>query len=179
MKTYIALLRGINVGGKKRLPMADLRAMLKDMGFLNVKTYIQSGNVVFQSHKEDTGGLEASITEHIKSSFGFEVPVLVKTKKEFENLVMGNPFTDTGAISRKQVYFVLLKNPPEKERSATFGRETYANEDFTITDLCVYLLCKAGYGKAKLNNNRIEGKLKVEATARNYGTMVKLLEMAS
>ncbi|SIS41660.1 Uncharacterized conserved protein, DUF1697 family [Zobellia uliginosa] len=177
MKVYIALLRGINVGGKKRLPMADLRAMLNDRGFSNVKTYIQSGNVVFQSHEEDTGALEVSIAEGIKSSFGFEVSVLVKTKKEFENIVMGNPFTDSGSVSRKQVYFVLLKNPPEKERSATFGRETYANEDFTITDYCVYLLCKAGYGKAKLNNNRIEGKLKVEATARNYGTMVKLLEM--
>ena len=179
MKTYIALLRGINVGGKKKLPMADLRAMLKDMGFSNVKTYIQSGNVVFQSHEEGTGALEVSIETCIKSSFGFEGPVLVKTKSEFEKIVTGNPFADSRAISRKQVYFVLLKNPPEKERSSTLGMESYANEDFTITDQCVYLLCKTGYGKAKLNNNRIEGKLKVQATTRNYATVVKLLEMAS
>lgn len=179
MKTYIALLRGINVSGKNKIPMADLRAMLTDMGLNSVKTYIQSGNVVFQSKEDKTAILEASIKENIKSAFGFEVPVLVKTKTELEVIFKSNPYTDSDAIKEKQVYFVLLKNPAERELVKAFHSEKYATEDFKITDDCVYLLCKIGYGKAKLNNNLIERKLKVEATTRNYNTMVKLLDMSS
>ena len=179
MKVYIALLRGINVSGKRKVPMADLRTMLTDIGLANVKTYIQSGNVVFESKEDNTAILEDSIAEHIKSTFGFEVPVLVKTKTELEVIFKSNPYMDLDAIAEKQLYFVLLKNLAEKELTKAFHSEKYANEDFKITDDCVYLLCKIGYGKAKLNNNLIERKLKVEATTRNYNTMVKLLDLSS
>ncbi|MUH34930.1 DUF1697 domain-containing protein [Zobellia amurskyensis] len=178
MKSYIALLRGINVSGQKKVPMAELRSILTEMDFLNVKTYIQSGNVVFQSEEDSTVTLEASIAENIKSTFGFDVPVLVKTKNQFKNIFEGNPYTDLDAMGQKQVYFVLLKNPAKQEFVEVFGSERYTNEDFEITNNCVYLLCKAGYGRAKLNNNLIERKLKVEATTRNYNTMIKLLELS-
>ncbi|WP_276169127.1 DUF1697 domain-containing protein [Zobellia alginiliquefaciens] len=179
MTTYIALLRGINVSGKKKVPMAELRNMLTNMGFLNVKTYIQSGNVVFESQEESTAKLATSITKNIQITFGFEVPVLVKTRANLEKIFNDNPYTNAEAIAQKQVYFVLLKNPPELEFVEAFSSEEYVNEEFKITNSCVYLFCKTGYGKAKLNNNLVERKLKVESTTRNHATMVKLLEISS
>jgi len=179
MKIYIALLRGINVSGQKKVPMGELRSILTSVGFDNVNTYIQSGNVVFESKENNTAFLEALISDKIKVAFGFEVPVLVKNRTEFKSIFKSNPFANVEAIARKQVYFVLLKNTPEKELVKLLSTEVYTNEDFKITANCVYLHCKTGYGKAKLNNNLVERKLKVEATARNYATMVKLLEMSA
>lgn len=179
MKTYIALLRGINVSGQKKIPMADLRAMLEKLNFQNVTTYIQSGNIVFASSEMDTGILEERIKAGIQKTFGFDVPVLVKSKNDLKNTLQQNPYTDPEAIEKKLVYFVLLKNVPAPEMVKAFQNESFDNEQFFITEDCVYLLCQTGYGKAKLNNNLIERKLKVEATTRNYRTMVKLLEMVS
>ena len=179
METYIALLRGINVSGQKKMPMADLRNMLDTLEFQKVKTYIQSGNIVFDSTENDIDVLEEKIRSRIQSTFGFDVPVLIKSKEEFERILQQNPYTDPEAIEKKQVYFVLLKKAPEMQLAEVFNAESYENEAFFITEACVYLCCKAGYGKAKLDNNRIERKLKVEATTRNFRTMVKLLEMAT
>ena len=178
METYIALLRGINVSGQKKVPMADLRNMLDTLNFRNTKTYIQTGNIVFDSRENDTYVLEEKIKGGIRSTFGFDVPVLVKSKNEFERILQRNPYTDPEAIDKKQVYFVLLKKAPEEKFIEEFSEDSYENEVFFIAGACVYLFCKAGYGKAKLDNNRIERKLKVEATTRNFRTMTKLLEMA-
>jgi len=178
MKPYIALLRGINVSGQKKMPMADLRAMLEKLNLKNASTYIQSGNIVFSSDGNNTHILEDIIKTEIRNTFGFDVPVLVKSKSDFETVLKQNPYTDQEAIEKKQVYFVLLKEKPSPELVETFQKEAFANEKFFITDDCVYLFCQTGYGKAKLNNNLIERKLKVEATTRNHRTMLKLLEMA-
>ncbi len=177
MPTYIALLRGINVSGQKKIPMAELRNMLHKMAFKDVSTYIQSGNVVFASDEKDTVILEAKIKRHIKDTFKFDVPVLVKSKTDFEKIVQQNPYTDPEDLENKQVYFVLLQNAPNTENVEAFQKVVCENEKFVIGENCVYLLCKNGYGNAKLNNNLVERKLKVEATTRNYRTMVKLLEM--
>ena len=178
MNTYIALLRGINVSGHKKIPMADLRSMLHKMDFKDVSTYIQSGNVVFTSDQKDTTILEKKIKEHIQDTFGFEVPVLVKSKMDLEKIILQNPYKDAEALENKQIYFVLLQNAPEKEKMEAFKKEVYQNEDFILKEDCVHLLCRNGYGNAKLNNNLVERKLKVEATTRNYRTMTKLLEIA-
>lgn len=178
MNTYIALLRGINVSGQRKVPMADLRSMLHRMDFINIFTYIQSGNVIFGSDNKDTAILEERIKQQIRDSFGFEVPILVKSEADFRKIIEKNSFIDPEALEQNQVYFVLLKNTPEKDRLMKFEKERFENEKFSLTEECVYLLCEKGYGKAKLNNNLIERKLKVEATTRNYRTMMKLWEMA-
>ncbi len=178
MKTYIALLRGINVSGHKKVPMADLRSMLQKMGFKDISTYIQSGNVVFSSDEKDSQTLEEQIKKRIQDTFGFEVPVLVKSVAEFKKMIQQNPFTEAENLEKNQVYFVLLRDIPLKEKVAIFQKEEFKNEKFEFTTDCVYLLCQDGYGRAKLNNNLVERKLKVEATTRNYRTMAKLLEMA-
>lgn len=160
------------------MPMAELRALLEKLKFQNVMTYIQSGNIAFGATETDKGILEKRIKTGIQDVFGFDVPVLVKSKRDFESILEQNPYTDSEALERKEVYFVLLKNTPRGELVDAFQQLTFENEHFFITKDCVYLLCQNGYGKAKLNNNLIERKLMVEATTRNYRTMMKLLEMS-
>ncbi|UII74633.1 DUF1697 domain-containing protein [Flagellimonas sp. HMM57] len=175
MKTYVALLRGINVSGQKKIRMADLKQSLENYGLHKVTTYIQSGNVVFESEVCDAKQLEKTIHEIILNDFGFSLPTLVATGEVLAQILDANPFNDQSEENR--LYFVLLKHPPEKILKEKFKVEQFVNEDFHITDTCVYLCCKKGYGNAKLNNNLIERKLKVEATTRNLKTMQKLIAM--
>jgi uncharacterized protein (DUF1697 family) len=179
METYIAFLRGINVGGYNKVPMAKLREVLNVTGLHEVRTYIQSGNIVFKSPEKSVGELEQIIKKTIEDSFGFRVPTLVKSLDEVQKIIDDNPFTTSEYLESNSVYFTLLFDVPSGEQIRSFESVTYPNEEFKISDSCVYLLCKKGYGNAKLNNNLIERKLRVTATARNYRTMQKLLVLAS
>ncbi|WP_233267594.1 DUF1697 domain-containing protein [Algibacter sp. L1A34] len=111
MKTYIALLRGVNVGGKKKVLMAELRDFLTEIGFKNVQTYIQSGNIIFNSEEEEQFKLEEKIGDAILANFGFEVPVLVRTHQELEAIFKNSPFSEE---KKKSSYFSLLYNTPNK-----------------------------------------------------------------
>ena len=176
MKTYIALLRGINVGGKKKVLMAELRDLLTEIGLKNVKTYIQSGNIIFNSEDKAIIKLEQEISSAIQSHFGFDVPVLVKIHQELQQIVSACPFSE----ERKQKsYFSLLYSAPNETVRDDISKMDYQNDTVEITQKCVYLYPALGYGKTKYNNNFFECKLEVTATARNYKTMMKLLELAS
>jgi uncharacterized protein (DUF1697 family) len=174
-KTFIALLRGINVSGQKKIKMAELRETLTQSGLENVQTYIQSGNIIFESGITEVSTLEHTIHEVIAKDFGFNVPTLVVSGNDIKRVLEDNPFTEKEEENR--LYYVLLKQAPEKDLVAQFEELRFVNEDFHVTEKCVYLMCKKGYGNAKLNNNLIERKLKVEATTRNQKTMQKLLDM--
>ncbi len=176
MITYIALLRGINVSGQKKIRMADLRATLEGIELQSVTTYIQSGNICFQSQNARRKELETTIQRAIYTDFGFNVPTLVLNGADIMGILESNPFKDE--TNEKGLYFVLLKETPSETLVSEFSTLKFENEDFHVTDNCVYLNCKTGYGKAKLSNNLIERKLGVEATARNLRTMKKLLEMS-
>ncbi len=178
MKTYIALLRGINVGGQKKIKMADLGKMMQKLGFEDVITYIQSGNLVFNSETTDRTKLADKIGTAIKVTFGFDVPVLVTSKEELEGILARSPFIDPEDIAANRIYYVLLKNEPDLQLRKGFQEVVYPNERFYITKNCVYLACSVGYGNAKLNNNVIEKKLMVASTTRNHKTMVKLIELS-
>lgn len=177
METYIALIRGINVSGQKKIKMADLKLMLTKLGFKEVITYIQSGNVVFKADTFEKGVLEEKIKKQILKVFGFEVPILIKTRKEIAAIIVENPFKEV--IETAQIYFVLLQGALDEVLVENLTQEIYKNETFIITDSCIYLNCEKGYGSAKCNNNFFERKLKVIATTRNYKTMNKLLEFAT
>ncbi|MDD7886890.1 DUF1697 domain-containing protein [Flavivirga sp. 57AJ16] len=176
MKTYIALLRGINVSGQKKIPMAKLRELLTNSGLEGVQTYIQSGNVIFKSSEKDIHKLELKIHEAIKTHFGFEVPILVKTPEDLQYIFDNCPFPDE---KKTNSYFTLLYSVPDKGLIDDVSKITYPNETFVIANNCIYFYCSTGYGKAKYNNNFFERKLKTTATARNYKTMVKLIAMSS
>ncbi|WP_142785150.1 DUF1697 domain-containing protein [Changchengzhania lutea] len=176
MQTYIALLRGINVSGHKKIPMADLRTLLSESGLKNVQTYIQSGNLIFESSEENIQNLELNIHEAIKSNFGFEVPVLVKTPGELKKIFDDCPFSEE---KKQHSYFSLLYSIPEEIAVQEISKMSHPNEEFIITDRCIYFYSSIGYGRTKYNNNYFERKLKTTATARNYKTMLKLLSLST
>ncbi len=176
MKTYIALLRGINVSGQKKIPMAELRELLSNSGLENVQTYIQSGNVIFQSSEKDKKTLETIVHKAIKLHFGFDVPVLVLTPQELNQIFDDSPFPQS---EKEKSYFMFLYEKPDETLVSEVSQLNYPNEEFIITDNSVYFYCATGYGKAKCSNNFFERKLKVTATARNYKTMVKLLSLSA
>jgi len=175
MKIYIALLRGINVSGHKKILMADLRNLLEKYGFQNVKTYIQSGNVVCSS-SEKKEVVSKIISEAILKKYGWEVPVLVLTSTEIKSAFDNCPFSEE---KKEKSYFILLKSKSSTETVIETSKLSSPNEEFVITDTCVYIYYSLGAGKAKLGINFFERKLKVKATARNFRTMKKLLELTN
>ncbi|SFC84413.1 DUF1697 domain-containing protein [Algibacter pectinivorans] len=176
MNTYIALLRGINVSGKHKIPMAELRGLLLKEGLVNVQTYIQTGNVIFQSSEGEEASLETTIYNAIKSHFGFEVPILVLTPKELQYVFDSCPFLEE---QKEKSYFMLLYSKPDAKLVEDVSKLSFPNETFYIINKVVYLYSSVGYGKAKCSNNFFERKLKITATARNYKTMVKLLSLSA
>ena len=175
MKTYIALLKGINVGGHKKVPMAELRDLLSKSGFQNVQTYIQSGNVVFQS-SEETKNLEDKIQNAISSHFGFEVSVIVKTNAELRLIFDSCPFENA---KKEKSYFIILNKIPERNLIEEVNKISYDDEEIIIKNNCLYFYCSKGFGQAKFNMSTYERKLNLVGTSRNYNTMVKLLSLSS
>jgi uncharacterized protein (DUF1697 family) len=171
MKTYIVILRGINVSGKNILPMAALREMLSSLQFENIQTYIQSGNIVLNSElsKEEVIG---KVKRGIASKFGYDVPVLARTIDEWKNAITNNPYP---IENHKIVSFTFLNEVPVK---TTIGVNITNDDVYTVVNDMVYMYCPDGFGKTKLTNNLFEKKLKVTATSRNFRTTMKLLEMA-
>ncbi|MFP4845047.1 DUF1697 domain-containing protein [Winogradskyella sp. PE311] len=173
-KIYVALLRGINVGRHNRVPMVQLRAVLTKGGLVNVKTYIQSGNVIFQSQNNNIESLEDTIQKLIEDAFGFIIPVIVKTKNTLETI-----FNDCQFIESQKVnsYFILLSEVPKEKLVNEANKKIYTGEVFHIGQDCIYFFSEVGYGNSKFNLNFFEKKLNVNATSRNYKTMVKLLSL--
>ena len=171
MKTYIVLLRGINVSGKNILPMQDLRDLLSKLKFENVQTYIQSGNIILNS-SDTKKQVSKKIKEGVSVKFGYVVPVLVRTIPEWENAIAKNPYPkdDTKLLS-----FTFLNAVPE---ITTFEVNGANDDEFVIIDDVLYIYCLGGFGKTKLTLNLFERKLKVIGTSRNWRTTMKLLEMA-
>lgn len=175
MQTYIALLRGINVSGKNKILMADLKLFFNDLGFKEVQTYIQSGNVIFKSLKNNKKEIAELISKKIKKVFKYEVPVILKTKKELKEIIAGNPFIINSTIETKKLYVAYLNQTlkeTKKIKEFDFGNDVYK----VVNDI-VYLKYAIGAGKTKLTNNIIEKKLDVIATTRNWRTTCKLLEL--
>lgn len=173
---YIALLKGINVGGHKKVPMAELRELLTKSGFENVQTYIQSGNVIFQSSKRNISEIENNIQKAIMTHFGFEVSVLVKTRDDLKRIFDNSPFSED---KKKSSYFMMLHDIPDNDLVKEASEKVYEGEEYKIINDCIYYYSAKGFGQSKFNANFFERKLNTFATARNYNTMVKLLSLSS
>lgn len=154
--------------------MADLKSLYESLGYQNVRTYIQSGNVVFNCTEADVSKLIASIEKKNLETYDFEVLILVLTPKEIEDALNNNPFEE-----KEKTYFTFLANEPEQEKIDQLKKVDYSPEQYLIKGEVIYVYPPNGYGKTKLNNNFFEKKLKVSATTRNWKTTNKLLEMAS
>ena len=176
MNTYIVLLKGINVGGHKKVPMAELREALVKIGYEHVRTYIQSGNIILQSIENDHGKIEETINLAILNQFGFNVSVLVLRRTQLHKIFMDCPFDEE---KKKASYFMMLHDIPDEKMVKSVSEKEYENEEYHIINDCMYYYHEKGLGKAKFNMNFFERNLKTFATARNYNTMVKLLSLSA
>jgi uncharacterized protein (DUF1697 family) len=176
MKTYIALFRGINVGGNNVLPMTDLVTLLEDMGSKNVKTYIQSGNAVFEHEEENTSLLSNKIRAMLRKSHGFEPQVLLLRQEEIERAVRSNPFPE-GESEPKTLHVHFLASKPTNPDLEALERIKGDRERFVLEDGFFYLHSPEGIGRSKLAANA-EKLLGVAATGRNWRTVCKIMAMA-
>ena len=176
MTTYIALFRGINVGGKNRLPMKDLVAALEDLGCQDVVTYIRSGNAVFQNEEQDAALLSQTIEAAIKERHSFEPRVLLLASEEMERAMRSNPFPEAES-EPKALHLYFLAAPPERPDLDTLEGIKGDRERFVLGDGVLYLHAPDGIGRSKLAAN-IEKLLGVPVTARNWRTVRKVMEMA-
>ncbi|KAB2917657.1 MAG: DUF1697 domain-containing protein [Bacteroidetes bacterium] len=179
MKKYIAILRGVNVSGHNIMPMKELKAAMEKAGFSNVATYIQSGNVVFEHSGTSENEQAAKLTALIKSTFGYDVPVLVRTVDYMKQVHESNPFFKREDVDTEKLHITFLGDEPLAQNIATANTYSYLPDEFIIEGKAVYVYCPNGYGNTKLTNTFFEGKLKVAATTRNLKTVVKLIEMGS
>lgn len=175
MKTHIALLRGINVGGHKKFPKAEQVAILKQLGFKNPKVYLHTGNWVFETSGEEQN-LALKISKAITEKYGWEVPVLIKTPSEIERILQNCPFSEEKKVKS---YFVILSEKPSDSLIEEASSIQYPNEEIIILDNCIYFYAAMGYGRTKFNMNTFEKKLNVQATSRNYNTITKIIALAS
>jgi uncharacterized protein (DUF1697 family) len=176
MKTYIALFRGINVGGNNVLPMKDLATALESAGARDVATYIQSGNAVFWSEEQDAALLAEGIRAAIGERHGFEPRVLVLASEEMEEVVRSNPFPEAES-EPKTLHVYFLAAPPERPDLEALEGIKGELERFVLVDGVFYLHAPKGIGRSKLAAN-VEKLLGVPATARNWRTVRKVIEMA-
>jgi len=180
MKTYIALLRGINVSGHNKIKMVELKQLFVDLGFFEVVTYIQSGNVIFLSEQTEIASIEQQIINAIKQIFDYTINVLVLTKIDLITIFKSNPFLERNTIDITKLHITILKNEPDTEGIFELSKFNYLNDDkFIIHHKSIYLLCPNGSGNTKLTNNLFENKLKTSATTRNWRTITKLVELSN
>ena len=172
------MLRGINVSGQKLIKMDALRKSYENMGFQNVKTYVQSGNIIFTCNHFEINDLEQKISRQIEQDFGFEVPVIVLTIDKLKQVIENNPFLKDPDKDQSFLHVTFLASKPNYFDYSTIEDKKQDEEEIFFTDNAVYLFCPNGYGRTKLNNNFLEKKLKVLATTRNWKTTNELYKIA-
>jgi uncharacterized protein (DUF1697 family) len=171
-QAWVALLRGINLGARNKVPMAGLRTLMTEIGAEDVKTYVQSGNVVFRSTLA-RAELVRRIEGEIRARFGVDADVVLCTKAELARIVAGNPFTGEESEPTR-LHVTFLARAPDRGRIAELKREEFEPDRFHVTRAAVYLHTPDGYGRTKLSNAYFERKLGVRATTRNWRTVTTL-----
>ncbi len=173
MATYISLLRGVNVGGHK-IVMQDLKELYESLNFKRVKTYIQSGNVVFSSNNPNEE-LKEEIEEAIENVFGLKIPIFIRTKDELQRIIEHNPFPEEES---NKIYITFLSDTPVNIPVKEIDEIKEEVEKYYISHKEIYLFLPHGYGRTKLSTNFFENKLMVSATTRNWRTVNKLFDLA-
>jgi uncharacterized protein (DUF1697 family) len=175
--TYVALLRGINVGGKNKLPMKELVALFEDIGCDEVRTYIQSGNVVFRTGVDRVSEVQDAVCEAIAARFGYRIPVLLRTAQELGNVVATNPFL-VESPDPKHLHVGFLADTPSAERVQSLDPRRSDVDRFAVLGAEVYLHVPGGMGRTKLTTDYFDRRLGKVMTVRNWRSVQALLEMA-
>ena len=176
MSRYAAFLRGINVSGHKLIKMEELRRHFEMPGFKNITSYIQSGNILFDTKETDEVKLRSKIEKLLAAKLGYHVPTIIRSTHNIETIIKNNPFHNIGKGDVRKVYITLLSDAPPVSLHKTMDAYRADGEEFHILDKEVYLLLGSA-ANTKLSNALIEKKLGVTATTRNLATMNKVLEL--
>jgi uncharacterized protein (DUF1697 family) len=171
--TLVALLRGINVGGRRKVPMADLRALCDGLGLRRTRTYIQSGNVAFDTDAEPAV-VSARLATAMEERFGFPIPVVLRSAAELEGTLARVPFEDL-----ERVHVAFLDRAPGAEAVASLDPDRSPGDRVVVVGADAYLHLPNGMGRTKLTNDWIDRKLGVVSTARNWRTVEALAALAT
>ena len=172
---YVALLRGINVGGKNLVPMNDLKAVVAGLGHRDVSTYIASGNVVFTSARGDEAAIAAGVEAGIKKAFGLSIPVVLRTHDELAVVAAHNPFPGEDLA---RLYVTFLGRPPTGRALTRLDPTRSAPDEYAVRGRDIYLNLPAGFGKTALTADYFQKCLGTTATTRNWNTVRRLVELS-
>jgi uncharacterized protein (DUF1697 family) len=178
MKVYIALLRGINVSGQKPIKMEALRAAIAELQLQNISTYIQSGNVIFESEEKDKRKLEKQIADKVFARFGFEVSVFVFEPADLEQAIAENPFYARTTPDSVQPYVGFMSDIPNSTTVNFLKTVDFKGDEFTVVGKTIFFWYAKSAGDTKLTNALIEKKFGVRSTSRNWKTINKLIELS-
>lgn len=176
MPVYISFLRGINVSGKRIVPMAELKALYELLNFQNVKTYIQSGNVLFFSKEISSEKLCRKMELAIKEKWGFDVPIIIRTPEELRLAIAKFPFEK--GVEEKARAICFLNETPKQLNIESLKKERFDPDKLHIGGCDIYLHYPFGQANTKLTNNLLEKKLQVSSTIRNWKTVQKMIVLA-
>jgi uncharacterized protein (DUF1697 family) len=177
MTTYLALLRGINLGPRNKIRMADLRDFVKSLGHEHVRTHILSGNVLFETRRRKAAPLERELETGIKERFGLDIAVLVRTRDELEEIVRNNPLPHADTEGAR-LFVLFLSENPSRQRIKAIKAEAYKPEEFAVGDRAIYAWFRQGLQSSKLAGALSDKRLGVTVTNRNWNTVTRLLELA-
>jgi uncharacterized protein (DUF1697 family) len=176
-ETFVALLRGINVGGKNKLPMADLVAMFGEAGCRDVRTYIQSGNVIFRVAPARAARIPSTIAAAIEAQLGLRTPVVLRTASELRAIAHGNPFVQAGA-DPDSLHVVFLADAPDRARVEALDPHRSSPDELDVRGREIFLRLPNGVARSKLTNAYFDTRLATTTTMRNWRTVQKLAEMS-
>jgi uncharacterized protein (DUF1697 family) len=175
---FVAFLRGINVGKHRRVAMADLRSMLADAGYADVRTHLQSGNVLLTGPRRQGRAVERSVEETLKKGLGIEIDVMVRTASELAGVLDSNPFIPRGE-DPATLYVSFLKSKPAAKAARTLGTTAFDDDEFELQGRELYLRYPDGLGRSKMTSAFFERTLQVPGTVRRWPVVTKLAELAA
>jgi uncharacterized protein (DUF1697 family) len=175
-RTHVALLRGVNLSGKNRLPMKDLAVIFTEAGCQNVHTYIQSGNVIFSAGCKLAVRLPGLITAEIARRFEFRTQIILRTGEEMREVIANNPFVKA-AVAEQELHVMFLAELPDSRDVDRLDKHRSPPDEFIVRGREIYLRLPNGMGRTKLGNSYFDSKLRTTSTARNWRTVLKLAEM--
>jgi uncharacterized protein (DUF1697 family) len=178
MSIFISLLRGINVGGQKRLSMDTLRGIYEELGFTHVRSYVQSGNVIFASEDKTRSVLVSLIEAGIEQTCGYHVEVYIRQADEIRHILTGNPFLTGRNEDPSRLHVTFYYQAPSETVLGKITVPVGIIDEFALAEMAVYLFCPNGYGKTKLSNSFFERKLGMPVTTRNWNTVNAMYKMA-
>jgi uncharacterized protein (DUF1697 family) len=173
---FVLLLRGINLGPNNKLPMPDLCALVEELGARDVRHYIQSGNLAFDATTKVAAGIPTRLSTQIKARWGYDVPVVSRTRSAVVAVVDRNPFLRRG-VALKSLHVAFLADPPSKSRVATLDATRSPGDEFAVVGSEIYLLLPNGVARTKLTNAYFDRSLETISTVRNWNTVQKLTEL--